>query len=243
MKKMTLVYDWPTRIFHWLFALLFIGAFTIAKTFDDDSAIYPYHMLAGLTLVVLIVLRMFWGLFGSYYAQFKNFDLNPVNLVQYLKDVFLKNGTRRLGHNPASSWAAVVMMILVLGLAITGYMITQKIAKETVEEIHEIFSNLFVILVIFHIAGIIVHTLKHKDQIGLSMVHGFKQDVANQKGIAKSHALVGVLFLFLTVGFGYYIYHNYDTTEQSLKFMGQSLQLGENQSVRSNQSDDERDED
>lgn len=33
-----LVYDWPTRIFHWLFAALFVTAFAISNLLDDDSA-------------------------------------------------------------------------------------------------------------------------------------------------------------------------------------------------------------
>ena len=47
MKKIS-VYDLPTRFFHWLFASLFIAAFAIAKTVDDESPLFSYHMLAGL---------------------------------------------------------------------------------------------------------------------------------------------------------------------------------------------------
>jgi cytochrome b561 len=31
------VYDWPTRIFHWLFAILFLGAYLIVHTVDDEN--------------------------------------------------------------------------------------------------------------------------------------------------------------------------------------------------------------
>jgi len=43
-----LVYDWPTRIFHWTFALGFVLAYAIAKTQDEDSFRFPVHMLIGL---------------------------------------------------------------------------------------------------------------------------------------------------------------------------------------------------
>ncbi len=50
MKK-DLVYDLPTRLFHWLFAGLFLTGFVITKVIDNESSWFDYHSLAGLTLV------------------------------------------------------------------------------------------------------------------------------------------------------------------------------------------------
>jgi cytochrome b len=55
-----LVYDLPTRLFHWVFAGLFLIGFIIAKTIDDDSSWFDYHSLAGLSLGFLVVLRIIW---------------------------------------------------------------------------------------------------------------------------------------------------------------------------------------
>ncbi|NJL24690.1 MAG: hypothetical protein HC902_05655 [Calothrix sp. SM1_5_4] len=55
------VYDLPTRLFHWLFAGLFIAAFAIAKLADHESAWFPHHMLLGLILFVATMLRIIWG--------------------------------------------------------------------------------------------------------------------------------------------------------------------------------------
>ena len=49
----TKVYDAPTRLFHWLFAGLFLGAFAIAKLTDDESAFFSQHMLLGMLLTAL----------------------------------------------------------------------------------------------------------------------------------------------------------------------------------------------
>lgn len=46
MKKKA-VYDLPTRLFHWLFALLFLIAFIIAKTIDDESSLFPITCWLG----------------------------------------------------------------------------------------------------------------------------------------------------------------------------------------------------
>ena len=53
-----LIYDLPTRLFHWVFAILFVGAFLIAKNADDENSLFFYHMLAGIMLGGLVVLRL-----------------------------------------------------------------------------------------------------------------------------------------------------------------------------------------
>jgi len=118
------IYDIPTRLFHWLFAGLFISAFLIAKNIDDDSPIYAYHMLIGMTMTVTVLLRIVWGIIGSRWAKFSSFALQHYALLGYTKDIFISKTKRYIGHNPASSWAALIMMALTFGLAGTGYMMT-----------------------------------------------------------------------------------------------------------------------
>lgn len=226
-NKTTLVYDLPTRLFHWSFAALFVGAFFIAKVFDDESAVYPYHMMLGMTMAFVVVLRILWGFFGSKYAKFSSFELSPSNLISYMKNIF--SGDKRwLGHNPASSWAAIVMMLLALGSATTGFLMSQgRDSKEMFEDVHELFANAFVLVVIAHIAGIVLHTLKHKEMIGLSMLHGRKNKVENAEGVNQSHPVVALVFLFLLVGFMFQLNRNYDVNTKTLNFFGKTIQLGE----------------
>lgn len=74
MKK-SLVYDLPTRSFHWLFAFLFLSSFLIAKILDDHSTLFGFHSLLGLTLGFIVLLRILWGLVGTQHARFSNFAL------------------------------------------------------------------------------------------------------------------------------------------------------------------------
>ena len=53
------IYDAPTRLFHWLFAGFFTVAFAIANLVDDESARFSLHMLAGLCMVFVLLLRAF----------------------------------------------------------------------------------------------------------------------------------------------------------------------------------------
>ena len=148
MKKIS-VYDLPTRFFHWLFAFLFITAFAIAKTVDDESPLFSYHMLAGLTIAFLLVLRFVWGFIGTTYARFSSFKLNPIELIRYFKDAVVTKTKAYLGHNPASSYAAVIMFACAIGLAISGILMATGGENDSLEEVHELLANVFLITVLF----------------------------------------------------------------------------------------------
>jgi cytochrome b len=224
-----LVYDLPTRLFHWLFAGLFLTGFIIAKTVDDESLWFSFHSLAGLTLGFVVVLRIVWGIFGTHHARFTNFALNPIDLVSYFKGIFSGKKKRWAGHNPASSWAAIIMMLLALGLAITGYLMSAGPNKEDFEDFHELFANGFIVVVILHVAGIILHTIRYQEMIGLSMVDGQKVNVSNNETIASSKSAFGILLIGLVVVFGLNLFKNFDRQKGSLQFFGTQLQIGEGQ--------------
>lgn len=224
-----LVYDLPTRIFHWLFASLFLTGFAIAKLVEDDSPWFNYHSMAGLVLGFLVLMRIGWGLTGSRHAQFRNFALNPADLVSYFKGILSGSKTRWAGHNPATSWAAVLMMSMALGLAVSGYLMTSGSDKETFEDVHELLANGFIVTVILHVAGIVLHTLRHKEMIGRSMVDGKKNDVPADQVIPSARSAAGVVLLGLVVVFVLQLVRNYDSQNGTLRFFGTTLQLGENE--------------
>lgn len=227
------VYDIPTRIFHWTFVFLFVSAFIIAKTIDDESPLYPYHMLLGLTLGLAVLLRIVWGLVGSKYAKFGSFHLSIQSVTEYFKSFKSSAPVKYVGHNPASSWAALLMMVCALGLAGTGILMAKDINKDFYEDIHELFGNAFVLIAIGHVLGIALHTLRHKEMIGLSMIHGEKvnagKDAGPNAGIQSSHAFVGLIFVAIIAAFGIQLNKNYDSASQTLNFLGTTLQLGENE--------------
>ncbi len=234
------VYDLPTRLFHWIFALLFVGAFFIAKTIDDDSAVFSYHMMLGLALGLAAALRVIWGFVGSRYARFSSFDLNPSALLAYFANLFTGGGERKLGHNPASSWSALAMIVLALGLAITGVLMAQG-GKETYEDIHELLANSFVLVVLAHIAGIVLHTLRHRDGIGLSMLHGRKRSVGGEAGIVSNYPLVALAFVGIMTVFGIAMANGYDPTTRNLQLFGSTLQLGESEDGKDDGGEDGED--
>jgi len=227
--RSTLVYDLPTRLFHWLFAGLFVLSFTIAKTVDDETIQFSYHMLSGFVLAILVLWRIMWGVIGSRYAKFAGFDLNIFNLKNYFLGILSGSNKRWPGHNPASSWAAIIMFSLVLGLVVSGYFMTTGY-KESIEEIHEFMANAFVILVIAHVTGIIFHSLRHKDRIALSMLDG-KKDTSNVAvtPINSERLFAAILLLALIISAVYYLASHFNSENRTLSMFGKTLQLGENE--------------
>lgn len=238
MRKQ-LIYDLPTRIFHWSFAFLFVFAFMVAKTVNDESPVFSYHMLAGLMLGVLVILRLIWGVIGTKYARFSSFALYPTDVINYFKSLFSGDKKRWSGHNPASSWAALIMLTSALMLAVTGILMTSG-HKEAFEDLHELFANLFLITTLLHVAGVFLHTLRHVDGIAFSMLHGKKETDHGLSGISGHKPMVALLLIFLMVGSGTYIAKNYDTSARELKIFGKTLSLGDNEG-KENESEKEHD--
>jgi len=237
------VYDLPTRVFHWLFATLFVVAFTISNTVDDESLVFSYHMLAGLTLSFLVAWRLVWGIIGTTHARFSDFPLHPRKLAGYFKGLLSRDHKLWSGHNPASSWAAVAMMACAVGLGITGYLMASGLAGEDLEEVHELLANGFLVIVLLHLAGIVLHTSKHRDPIWKSMVNGEKQHVPDHSVPVQARRISGVFFLVLTIAFAGYLLQNFNSDTRELNLLGSSLHLGEAEDEDEHESDDDHDHD
>lgn len=231
-----LVYDWPLRVFHWVFAGLFVTAFLIAKRVDEESVTFSYHMLAGMILGLVVILRLVWGFVGARYSRFSSFALRPADLGAYFRGIFSGDQRKWSGHNPASSWGTLVMLALALGLGFTGYLMVSGYG-ETFEDVHELLANGFLIVVLIHIAGIALHTLRHRDPIGLSMIKGTKRDVAPGEAITNPRPIMAILFLALVTAFAFYLLRNFDRPTRKLHVVGVQLQLGDPADQKSHRSE------
>jgi cytochrome b len=229
LMRQVLVYDLPTRLFHWLFAGFFITAFAIANLVDDDSTRFSLHMLAGLGMVFVIALRMIWSLVGTRHARLGDLALNPAQLITYLKGMFSSGSRRWIGHNPASSWAAVTMVGLALGLGVTGYLMATGAGGDWLEEAHELMANAFLVVVLLHIAGVAAHVLRHRDPLQTSMVSGRKQALTNDQVPVRAAPVAGLAFIVLTGVFMGYLLQHYDAQARTLDLFGTTLQLGESE--------------
>lgn len=239
--KRVLIWDLPTRLFHWLLAGSFLGAFAIANVVDDESALFSVHMLLGGVMVFMVLLRIIWGVVGSRWSRFSSFAKRPGELLAYLKGVVTGTDRRYTGHNPGSSIAALTMFALIGGLAATGVLMSRG---EVFEELHEVFAWSMVAVVGVHVAGIVWHTIRHRENIALSMVDGRKQ--ADPSGAIRStRPVAGLLFLVLTGFWTAGLVNGYDASRQqiTIPLTGTTLTVGEgDEDGESGHDDDDDDE-
>ncbi|MEK6703581.1 MAG: cytochrome b/b6 domain-containing protein, partial [Planctomycetota bacterium] len=145
------IWDLPTRLFHWLFAGGFAGAAVIALVLGEHSTLFPYHSIIGLTLGLMVALRVVWGLVGTRYARFSSFAYGPGALIAYIKGVLFGGDKRHVGHNPGSAYGVFAMLALVAALAVTGVMLA--LGNKGVKEIHELLTWVMVGFVGVHVLG------------------------------------------------------------------------------------------
>ena len=165
-----LVWDLPTRTFHWLLALSFAGAWITA----DSERWRDAHVLLGYTVLGLIAFRLLWGLVGTRYARFASFTLAPRAVLDYLKSLATFEPRHYLGHNPAGSWAILALLALLATTAATGWAVYAQIGPEWLEELHEGAANAAAALVLVHIAAVFASSLLHRENLVGAMVSGYK---------------------------------------------------------------------
>lgn len=220
------MWDLPVRGFHLLFAGGFAAACFIAKLLGEDAPSFPYHAIIGLTLGLLVVLRVVWGLVGTRWARFSGLVLDPRALLSYMASVVGGQGNRYVGHNPATSVTLLLMFGAVLGLAWTGIQMGQ--GNEGLKDIHELLANGMLVLVGMHVLGVVVHTIRHRDGIVMGMVDGRKPgDPADAiHGPALPAALAGLILVGFFFGS---LLSNYDPAAQTTRIpmLGTQLRLGE----------------
>lgn len=79
-------------------------------------------------------------------------------------------------YNPKATLAYIAIWAAILGLALTGWMmgLDRFWGDETLEEIHEIISNVLLGLVAIHLAGIAIDAIQNKRKTWMRMIDGRK---------------------------------------------------------------------
>ena len=168
--KKVLVWDAPTRAFHWALASSFTGAFLTA----ESERLRDVHVVLGYTVVGLLAFRLIWGLLGSRYARFSSFAFGPREVIDYLKSLISLQPRHYVGHNPAGSIAIYAILALGLATGFTGYAHYNELGGDWLAELHEGFAYAMLALVIVHVVGVVVSSVLHRENLVGAMVTGRK---------------------------------------------------------------------
>ncbi|WP_245415934.1 MULTISPECIES: cytochrome b/b6 domain-containing protein [Mesorhizobium] len=165
------VWTVPVRLFHWSLAASVIIAWAISETSR------PLHEYAGYAAAGLILWRLAAGVVGGHYTRFSQFVRAPSAIASYVMDIFLGRERRYIGHNPAGGAMVITLLTLVGLIALTGWMQTTDTywGVAWVESTHKFLGNVIVAFVGLHVAGVILASFRHHENLVGSMISGRKR--------------------------------------------------------------------
>ncbi len=195
-----LIWDVPTRVFHWLLVVSFTGAFLTA----ESERYRDIHVMLGYTLLGLIAFRLVWGVAGTRYAQFKSFLFSPASTVRYMRSMLKGNPEHYAGHNPLGSLAVFALLALGIVAGVSGVLVFQDAGGDALEELHEMVSYGMLGVVALHVAGVLASSLLHRENLPRAMITGYKSVQPGVQGIGRAHSYLGAIILAVVLAFWYY---------------------------------------
>ena len=192
------VWDPLVRLFHWSLVA------TVAIAWLSAEELQPVHEVAGYIVAGLVAFRLVWGLVGGRYARFSRFIKGPRDTLAYLGDMVRGGERRYLGHNPAGAAMIVALLAALSGTALTGWLMAEPArmamlpempqivapawadddgehgeygerGEGALKEVHETFANLMLLLIALHLAGVVLASVRHRENLARAMITGDKR--------------------------------------------------------------------
>jgi cytochrome b len=165
------VWDPFVRIFHWSLVALFIVAFVTGDKFER------LHIAIGYAIIALIALRVVWGFLGSRHALFGDFVRPPAETLGYMRKALRGRAPRYLGHNPAGGLMTLALLWMIAAIGSTGFIMTTDTfwGAEWVEDLHEALVYATFGLIALHVAGVLVSSYEHSENLIKAMITGHKR--------------------------------------------------------------------
>lgn len=182
MRKVV-IWDAPTRLFHWLTAILVAAAYATWR-FDRMD----WHVWIGYALLALVIFRLLWGFFGSETARFAAFLVSPRVAFAHLAHLFRREPDDQRGHNPAGGWMVLMLLALLLGEALSGLYINNDVAvagpltefipaplADLIDALHTgLLWQALLAAIALHLAAIAIYWAAKGQNLVLPMINGRK---------------------------------------------------------------------
>lgn len=182
VPRAVLVWDAPTRLFHWFVTVLVAVAYA---TWRLNWMVW--HARTGEILLALLLFRLLWGFFGSETARFSRFLTSPRRAMQHIGYALLREPDRQVGHNPAGGWMVVSLLALLLAETLTGLYVANDIADEgplteivpapianAISAAHAILWDALLVLIVLHVLAIVVYAAVKGQNLLRPMITGTK---------------------------------------------------------------------
>ena len=192
----SLVWDLPSRLFHWALALCLVGSWITAEAGFEWT---EWHFRFGYAAIALVTFRVLWGFLGTRHALFKSFLRGPGASLENLRSLFARTPSPYAGHTPIGGWSVLLMLALVAIQAGTGLFISDDIfwsgpyngvvsnaTAGTLAQIHHLNFTALQIVVAMHLAAIAWYRFGKNTRLVGPMVHGHKTLEDESQAITSS---------------------------------------------------------
>ena len=179
-----LVWDMPTRLFHWLIVIFVVFSFATGMMGGNWM---PYHLKSGYIILTLLLFRLSWGFWGGRYSRFGSFVRGPIAVMAYAKMLLHKDSPKVLGHNPMGGWSVMAMLAALLVQVGTGLFANDDIAtqgplygwvskstSDWLTGIHLFNKGVIIFLVVLHLSAVLFYLLSKHDNLIIPMVTGMR---------------------------------------------------------------------
>ncbi|MBB1488607.1 cytochrome b/b6 domain-containing protein [Oceanospirillum sediminis] len=168
-RKRVKVWDRFIRLFHWSLAGIFLTNMTMTEEGSD------WHQWLGYIALALLLLRLIWGFIGSESSRWHTFWPGLTRLQQWYKGQW---HPPVITHTPPGALMMITLMLLILGLGITGYMMEEIDyfwGEDWVEELHGLIADSIMLLIPLHVLAAIRESWQKKDNLITGMIHGYRR--------------------------------------------------------------------
>ena len=197
-SKSFLLWDLPTRLFHWLLVIAITGLIVSGLI---GGNLIEWHGRIGVLTTGLIAFRLAWGFLGSTYARFGQFFPTPGKLIAYLRGTWQGEG-----HNPLGALSVFGLLGLITLQIATGLVSNDDIAfrgplyelvgsdlSSQLSGLHRLLSNVLIALIVLHIAAIAFYGHVKKQKLVKPMIIG------RQEGEGESARGGGVIAVIIAL--------------------------------------------
>lgn len=100
------IWDLPTRLVHWLIVFLVCFSWWTA-----EERHMQWHYWSGLTLLGLLVFRIYWGFAGPETSRFASFIKGPREVLKYASRLLRGDYKPGFGHNPLGAISVLAILL------------------------------------------------------------------------------------------------------------------------------------
>jgi cytochrome b len=222
MNEKRLIWDLPTRVFHWGFAGSVLAALALAKVAPEESPLFYAHIVFGVAAGLLLLWRIVWGFSGSHHARFGALIFSPAETIGYFKSVLSGKGQYHAGHNPGGALSVWALLILVGVAVFSGF--GMSFWGDAFEEVHEVSTNLVMIVAAIHVLGVIMATVMNKENYAGAMFSGRKRAEAKD-AISSPNTVTAFLMAALVLAGVFYFVRGFDFADGTFQAPGTTLTL------------------